>query len=237
MQLLLAAGADPNRSGLTVGPFGLLRHESALGAAVLGHPRSLHRNFSTQMTTTLLRAGADPCGRGRPCLANLLRPQSPLVNAAAAGNLKVCVKLLAVGADPAELSDAVRMRILVTATKLGDVAVVRALLAARADPNHARIADGRTPLMWACQYGRAEIVKLLLSLGADPHAATVDDGYTALLYVGPGAGGPGVRGRSVTFRNFVLVSGTSSLFAASSLVWHGLLVVRCVHMLFGALAF
>ena len=141
VELLLAAGADPNRANHAAGLTPL--HGAALG----GHVECLR---------LLLEKGGDPDRCDNHGLTPLTR---------AAGKCAECVQvLLDFGADPD--ADFCGWGPLHVATRSGaPKAVVGALLDAGADPNLPR-ADGITPLADALRRGRRSAVPLLMRAGA-----------------------------------------------------------------------
>ena len=183
LEMLLKAGADPNR----MHPMNFL---IPLHSAVIAG--------DLRMVQILLAGGADPEKID-------LRKKTPLIIAAIADHPEIVAALLAAGADPERLdsrkqsalhmalrrskdSDGmyVSAKILMPlmrdlnmaddegatplhkAALLSDGApIVQLLLQAGADPN-IRDLDGRSPLHYAARFGAAASVQALLAAGADP---------------------------------------------------------------------
>ncbi len=124
-----------------------------------------------ELTTSLLRGGADPNARN----ANGL---TPLICAARAGQVGTIRLLVEAGADPNLRGGINGWTPIMHAVHKNQSRSVEALLDLGADvngggPHH------ESALMMAAGYGQTEIVSLLLRLGADPRARSAD-GETAL---------------------------------------------------------
>jgi ankyrin repeat protein len=162
-QLLLDAGADPNR---------LASQNTALPHAT---PLHLAAHFGhSDIAQLLLDAGADP---NIPNAATV----TPLQLAAWNGHLDVVRALIANGADleAADPYEGVQNTALRLAAWQGHLGVVQALIAKGADLEPAD-SSGRTPLLFAAHDGHIEVVRVLILAGAELEAAT-EDGRTALF--------------------------------------------------------
>jgi uncharacterized protein len=192
VQLLLAAGADPNQPNqlhitplLQASRYGdagmiksLLGSGARLEAAEHGTEPPLlaaARAGSVAAVKVLLEAGADPNG------LEAREQQSALMWAAAEGHLEVARALLDAGADPnrlarvSELSERKNadfptggFAALHWAARNGDAAMTRLLLDKGANIN-VRNGDSSTPMMLAIVNDRFDLAAELLSRGADPN--------------------------------------------------------------------
>ena len=111
-----------------------------------------------------LDAGANPDGR------TPATPRTPLVCAAASGDLAVAALLLDRGADPNKARNTGAgpgQTPLFVAALNGDLDMATLLLDRGADPNKARTDTGATPLYAAVQYGHLDVAQLLASSGAN----------------------------------------------------------------------
>lgn len=155
-QLLLSAGAEPNRTAPDV-PTPLL-------AAI--------EKADVEMATALLAGGANPnlaAGRVGP----------PLVLAARKGNLPLMTLLIERKADPNGKSSAGDTALMLAA-RLGKTELVVPLLEAGADVNAAND-NQMTPLIYALDINRPEVAKLLVEKGADPLARRADGDSPLLI--------------------------------------------------------
>jgi len=111
---------------------------------------------------------------------NFPRPDTPLAQAAAAGEADEVRRLLAAGANVDE-RDRTGFTALIWAARRGETESVQLLLAAGADPDlHDGYVNGWTPIMHALHKGQTETVRVLLAAGADPNVPA-NGGYTPLL--------------------------------------------------------
>jgi ankyrin repeat protein len=162
VEVLLAAGADPNAAG----PYGATPLYSAAKATWFPEDRC------ELVVERLLRAGADPnLADDSGCI--------PLLGCAREGSAGlVTAALLAAGADP-NVMDADRETPLTLALAAKDFRSADLLIEAGADVN-ARLPRGYRPLHLAV-FGPVKTAELLLGAGADPEARDAD-GMTPLDY-------------------------------------------------------
>ena len=99
--------------------------------------------------------------------------ESPLVNAATAGDAVALAKLLNQG-EPVESRNTSGKTLLICAAKADQLEAVRLLLAHHANPNNLS-RDGYAPLDFAADHSSEEVVKLLLEAGADPNGFRASD--------------------------------------------------------------
>jgi ankyrin repeat protein len=104
---------------------------------------------------------------------------TPLLWAAADGNVQTIEALLDAGADSGAVTRRERQDALMLAAKWNRVEVVAALLRRGASAQH-RDSIGWTALMWAALKGRADVVAVLLDGGAKVET-TDSDGNTPLI--------------------------------------------------------
>ena len=104
---------------------------------------------------------------------------SPIVDAAFAGDLSTIEAMLAAGANPDHQRDDGMTALMGASDFAGYLEIVEALLAAGADPN-VQSYENETALFLAAQAGHTKIVKALLAAGADPTLKR-NDGMTALV--------------------------------------------------------
>ncbi|MBM7577990.1 M48 family metallopeptidase [Jeotgalibacillus terrae] len=105
---------------------------------------------------------------------------TPLMNAAASGDIDEAASLINAGADLEETDDEGTTALLYAAYN-GDAQMLSLLLEAGADPNHSD--DYSTPLMAVVSYDDRESAALLTTFGADPAMAD-PYGETPMEYVG-----------------------------------------------------
>ncbi|MGB1109124.1 MAG: ankyrin repeat domain-containing protein [Gammaproteobacteria bacterium] len=109
--------------------------------------------------------------------ARKARGMTPLMLAAAAGDLREVISLLNRGADM-NLVNEDGNNALWLACYSGDEALVSYLIQQGIDVNHVN-ENGATALIYSASSGRPRMVKLLLDAAADPHTRT-QDGFNAL---------------------------------------------------------
>ncbi len=112
-------------------------------------------------------------------LAGCSGGDTPLTEAAAAGDRAAVVRLLADGADPDQLDGSGRSA-LARAVRAGHFQLVGILVAEGADPNLRGAARGWTPLLHAVHVKGMDAVRALLNAGADPNVAS-ESGRTPLM--------------------------------------------------------
>ncbi len=105
---------------------------------------------------------------------------TPIMYAAAAGDLALVRALIEAGAD-VKLKNQLGTSALTEAAIIGSAPIIEALLKAGADPNF-RTPDGETPLMAATRSGKVDAARVLLSAGADINAKETWGGQTALMW-------------------------------------------------------
>ncbi len=117
------------------------------------------RNGHTEMTQTLVLAGADIHALDEDGI-------TPLHAAVSMGHVETAQFLISVGANvnPGDVSEYTPLHI---AAADGNTDEALALISAGADPNSVAGEDGRTPLDMAAENGHAEMVQALALAGAD----------------------------------------------------------------------
>ena len=120
------------------------------------------RPFGRRLAPLLLLTGLAACGGGR---------DTPLTEAAAAGDRPALVRLLAAGDDPNEL-DGAGLSPLIQAVRAGHFKLVGLLVDKGADPDLRDSGRGWTPMMHAVYLREMDAVRALLNAGADPRLAT-----------------------------------------------------------------
>jgi len=108
------------------------------------------------------------------------RADTPLIDAALAGDRAAVERLLTSGAD-VNAANEYGATALYAASAGGHTAIVRLLLDAKADPD-AALLSGETPLMAAVDDGHADAARLLVERGADVNRKEVRGGQTALMW-------------------------------------------------------
>ena len=206
LEILLAAGADPNVRG---GWHGTALQKACVqdsedGVEILLkngaktdvyggwygsslHAACAHNNI--RMIESIILAGADVNRVGKLSLFAHDRPtlrlipdaefNSPLFQASRWGHTDVVELLLKYGAEIGLHADE-RVTPLAVASETGSIETVKVLLDAGSDVNLVGKTEGRSPLITACAEGRLEIAKLLVEAGADIDATNLV-GHSALL--------------------------------------------------------
>jgi ankyrin repeat protein len=116
---------------------------------------------------------------------------TPLLVAAAQGNLAEVTRLLKAGADP-NVKNRLNTTPLLEAAFQSHTAMIEALLEGGADPNLAG-ADGQTALMLIARGTNVEAARRLLDQGADPRARESQREQTALMWAAANSQGPMAR--------------------------------------------
>ena len=156
------------------------RVQSLLNPQLRRSPMTTPRKLSLSL---FLLSGAVALGMAQ--LAPADAPQTPLLEAAAAGDGEQVRRLLAEGASTDETAPR-QGTPLIVASAAGDLELVEMLLAAGADPNLAETAGprhrslARTPLTAAAWSGNLAVVRALLDAGAEVDRAPSGDA-TALM--------------------------------------------------------
>jgi uncharacterized protein len=168
-ELITERGADPNLSLATMMSASIER--TALFLAIQEHNLAAAR--------LLVELGADPDLRDAQNV-------TPLMSAAALGNIDLVQLLLDLGADPNAYRDSDHASPLSFSIHEDDpdaiLPIVSALIAAGADPEGA-VAAGQSVLMLAARQNLPAVIRTLLAAGADPDRTctlTWALGWTAL---------------------------------------------------------
>jgi len=197
VELLLAAGADPNgrikQSGAT--PLEL-SCKAEISAALLragadpnarddhGLTALFHQGHHIDVARVLLEAGADP---------NIVSGMgwSSLLNAIQSKDEALARLLLKHRADPNLLSESVMMYRdkksvpLVAAIESGlPTPFIEALLDAGAEKDNSAGYQETTPLMAACMWARIDVMRLLKARGADKYKSSGDGWWTPAVHAG-----------------------------------------------------
>lgn len=163
VELLLAAGADPNQR-LADGGFGALHH-------VIQHTKDRPLDY----TVTLVRDGEQVVLTERDEIRAEIgsHPDDEYDDCVAVARM-----LIEAGIDVEQRTSG-KQTPLSHAASRGTAEITELLIAARHVVLDSHDKDGLTPLHYASRHGHAEPVHLLLAAGADPNS-TEDYGYTPL---------------------------------------------------------